>query len=152
MDCAGRLVSPQSSSDQTIGAMRGQGIRTSDCLGKLRRVADELESAVRHLRRPQEAPPDRDFVVHEAHDAQDQPTDSREVFGPAARPVPKLVLSHLEVENPMPPVLDRPTVPDGRQDVLWRIRHLCRVRADFKSSFLAGIWWENRVVCQKADP
>ena len=85
MDCAGRLVSPQSSSDQAIGAMRGQGIRTSDCLGKLRRIADELESAVRRLRHPQEAPSDRDFVVQEAQDAQDQPTDSREVFGP--RPV-----------------------------------------------------------------
>ena len=39
------------------------------------RPADELEAVFRHLRRPFEPPPDRQLVVHQAHDVQGEAAD-----------------------------------------------------------------------------
>ena len=47
----------------------GQGNRTSKFLGELGCVGDDLEATIRHLSRPQEAPPDRQLVVHQVHHA-----------------------------------------------------------------------------------
>ena len=69
------------------------------------------------MRRLQEPPPERELVVLEVHD---QASDRREIGRAVARPVSKIVLPHLDVENPMQPVLDRPVAPDGLQEVPGR--------------------------------
>ena len=92
-------------------AVSTQRKRISKFLGELRGVGDELEATIRRLSRPQEAPPDRQLVVHLVHDAHDQAADRREILRAVARPVPEVVLPHLDVQNPMQPVLDRPVVP-----------------------------------------
>ena len=82
---------------------------------------DEVESIFRHLRHPFEPPPpDRELVVHEADDVQGNSPGGHEVLRAVAHPVPQIVLSHLDVQNPMQFVLDRPVAPDGFQQLLWR--------------------------------
>ena len=43
--------------------------------------------------------------------------NSGKLSGTWAHPVPQVILPHLDVENPMQPVLDRLVVPDGLQEV-----------------------------------
>ena len=83
-------------------------------------MADELQSIFRLLRRPSEPSSDRQLVVHEANDVQSDSRDGREVFRAVARPVPQIVLSHLDVQSPVQAVLDHPMVSDGLQKLLGR--------------------------------
>ena len=94
--------------------------RTSNLSRELCRASDELESIFRLLRRPSEPPSDRQLVIHESDDVRSNSPDGREVFRAVARPVPEVVLSRPDVQNPVQAVLDRPTVPNGLQKLLGR--------------------------------
>ena len=112
----------QSLSALSVG-LRGPGISANAfqiVSAILAALAIILEATIRHLSRPQEAPPDRQLVVHQVHHAHDRAADRREILRAVARPVPKIVLQHPDVQNPMQLVLDRPTVPDRLLEVLGR--------------------------------
>ena len=66
--------------------------------------------------RPQEASSDRELVVLEATMFTTKRRIPCEIDRAVARPVPKIVLPHLDVENPMKSILDRPVAPDGLQE------------------------------------
>ena len=102
----------------SLGPVRYQGDCTSKFLVESRCVSYEFKAIFRHLRRPPEPSSLRQLVVHELHDVRGDSPEHREVLRAVVRPVPKVVLSHPDIQNPMQVVLDRPAVPDGLQELL----------------------------------